>query len=200
VAITKSADTTLGRYSAVCLELGDVEESCFLGLAPTSSTTAMLAVGDALAQAVARAKGFREEDFARNHPGGALGLRFQSVRELMRSGHRLVCVRRDTRLKDVVRMVSDARTGAAVIIDEAGMLVGIFTDGDLRRACLAGGDTLEQPVEPWATIPCLSIDATSAVSEALKLYHNHRIEDLPVIDSGSRTVLGLLCLKDIPNF
>jgi arabinose-5-phosphate isomerase len=95
--------------------------------------------------------------------------------------------------------VSAAKTGAAVLTDEDGRLVGIFTDGDLRRACLSGGDSLEQPVEPWATMPCLSIDATAPVSDALKLYQNHRIEDLPVIDSTSR-VLGLLCLKDIPTF
>jgi arabinose-5-phosphate isomerase len=166
VAITQSANSTLGRHSAVCIELGDLEESCFLGLAPTASTTAMLAVGDALAQAVARAKGFRIEDFARNHPAGSLGLRFQSVRELMRTGARLVCVSRQTRVKDAVKLVSAAKTGAAVLTGEGGELLGIFTDGDLRRACLAGGNSLDQSVEPWATMPCRSIDASAPVSDA----------------------------------
>jgi arabinose-5-phosphate isomerase len=200
VAITQSAKSTLGRQSEVCIELGDLEESCFLGLAPTSSTTAMLAVGDALAQAVARGKGFRIEDFARNHPGGSLGLRFQSARDLMRTGDRLVCIPRHTRVTDAVKLVSAARTGAAVLTNEHGGLLGIFTDGDLRRACLAGGNALDQSVEPWATMPCLSIDASAPVSDALKLYQNRRIEDLPVIDGLSRTVVGLLCLKDIPTF
>jgi arabinose-5-phosphate isomerase len=119
------------------------------------------------------------EDFARNHPGGTLGLRFQSVRDLMRRDERMVCIRRDTRVKDAVKLVSAAKTGAAVLTGEDGRLLGIFTDGDLRRACLAGGDSLDKSVEPWSTMPCLSIDASAPVSDALKLYQNHRIETCP---------------------
>jgi arabinose-5-phosphate isomerase len=99
-----------------------------------------------------------------------------------------------------VKLVSAAKTGAAVLTSDDGKLLGIFTDGDLRRACLAGGNSLDQPVEPWATMPCLSIDAGVPVSDALKLFQNRRIEDLPVVDGQSRVVVGLLCLKDIPTF
>jgi arabinose-5-phosphate isomerase len=200
VAITQSRTSTLGRRSTACLALGDVAEGCFLGLAPTSSTTVMLAVGDAVAQAVAKAKGFRHEDFANNHPAGSLGLRFRSVREVMRVPPRLVCVGPHAPIKDVVKVVSAAKTGAAVVIRPDGTLLGIFTDGDLRRACLRGGDVLEQAVEHCATIPCRAIDETTSVAEALKILQNLHIEDLPVYDRTSNVVLGLLCLKDIPTF
>ena len=118
----------------------------------------------------------------------------------MRMGDRLVCVPAETPLKDTVKLVSAAKTGAAVLTSEDGRLLGIFTDGDLRRACLAGGNALEQTVEQWATMPCLSIDGSTPVSDALKLYQNHRIEDLPVVDAASGVVIGLLCLKDVPTF
>jgi arabinose-5-phosphate isomerase len=200
VAITQSRTSTLGRRSTACLALGDVEEGCFLGLAPTSSTTVMLAVGDAVAQAVAKAKGFKHEDFANNHPAGSLGMRFRSVREVMRVPPRLVCVGPQAPIKDVVKVVSAAKTGAAVLVRPDGTLLGIFTDGDLRRACLRGGDVLEQAVEHCATIPCRAIDDTTSVAEALKILQNLHIEDLPVCDRTSNVVLGLLCLKDIPTF
>ena len=200
VAITQSRTSTLGRRSTACLALGDVEEGCFLGLAPTSSTTVMLAVGDAVAQAVAKAKGFREEDFANNHPAGSLGLRFRAVRNVMRVAPRLVCVEPGTPIKAVVKVVSSAKTGAAVLVNPDGTLLGIFTDGDLRRACLRGGDVLDQPVERCATVPCQSIADTTSIADALKLLQNRHIEDLPVVDKASNVVLGLLCLKDISSF
>ncbi len=200
VTITQRATSTLGRRSTACLALGDVEEGCFLGLAPTSSTTVMLAVGDAVAQAVAKARGFREEDFANNHPGGSLGLRFRAVRDVMRVAPRLVCVPRGTSIKDVVKVVSAAKTGAAVLVHPDGTLLGIFTDGDLRRACLRGGDVLEQPVERCATLPCHSIFDSTSVADALKILQNRHIEDLPVVDKVSNIVLGLVCLKDISSF
>jgi arabinose-5-phosphate isomerase len=200
VVITQSRASTLGQRATACLELGDVEEGCFLGLAPTSSTTVMLAVGDAVAQAVAKVKGFRQEDFANNHPGGSLGLRFRAVRDVMRVTPRLVCVPPGTPIKDVVKVVSAAKTGAAVLVRPDGTLLGIFTDGDLRRACLSGGDVLDQAVERWATAPCHAIDDTTSIADALKILQNRHIEDLPVVDKGSQVVLGLLCLKDISSF
>jgi arabinose-5-phosphate isomerase len=160
----------------------------------------MLAVGDAVAVAVAKAKGFRPEDFARNHPAGTLGLRFRSVQEWMRVGPRLVCVGPDSPLKEVVQVVSAAKTGAAVLVRPDQTLLGIFTDGDLRRACLRGGDVLEQPVQRFATVPCHSISAKASVADALKIFQNTRIEDLPVVDPATEVVMGLLCLKDIPAF
>lgn len=200
VAITRSRESTLGKLVGACIETGVVPEACYLGLAPSSSTTVMLAIGDALALAVAKARGFRVEDFARNHPAGSLGLRFRFVQDLMRTGGRLVCVQAGTRVGEAVSAVSKAKTGAAVVIRENGTLLGIFTDGDLRRALLRGGFVLGQEVGLFSSIPCKSIHSDASVEEALKLFHNTRTEDLPVVDRISGKVVGMLCLKDIAVF
>jgi arabinose-5-phosphate isomerase len=200
VAVTRSRDSSLGRIAESCIELGEIHEACYLGLAPSSSTTAMLAIGDALALAVAKATSFSAADFGRNHPAGTLGLRFRCVTEIMRTGARLVCVSPETPLREVVRRVSDAKTGAAVVVRADGTLVGIFTDGDLRRALLRGGDVLEAGVARFATVPCRFVADDTSVADALKVLQNQRIEDLPVVDQGTARVLGLVCLKDIAMF
>jgi arabinose-5-phosphate isomerase len=200
VGITKSRSSTLGKLSTACLETGEVQEACHLGLAPTSSTTVMLALGDALAIAVAKANDFREEDFARNHPAGALGLRFRAVRGVMRTGDRVVCVNPEMKITEVVKRVSAAKVGAAIIVKGDGTLLGIFTDGDLRRALLKGGDVLEQAVAGHATAPCRRVSACERISDAVKIVQNHRIEELPVVDTETGKVIGLLCLKDIAVF
>lgn len=196
IAVTRSRESSLGTICTACIEMGDVDEACYFGLAPTSSTTAMLAIGDALALTVARASGFEEQDFARNHPAGTLGLHFRSVRSEMREGARLVCVRPELRIAEVVRAVSQAKTGAAVVTREDGTLLGIFTDGDLRRALLHGGAVLDREVFEFATQPCHAVPADSSLAEAMRLFGQTRIEDLPVVDASNR-VVGLLCLKDI---
>lgn len=200
VSITRSHQTTLGRLSHSCLETGELKEACHLGLAPTSSTTVMLALGDALAVALAKAKGFREEDFARNHPGGALGLRFRSVQNLMRTGSKIVCVLPAMKIKEVVKKVSEAKVGAAVLVSPTGNLIGIFTDGDLRRALLKGGDVLDQAVEKYASVPCHFVTYGDRVSDAMKIFQNTRTEELPVLEKDSSVVIGMLCLKDITMF
>ena len=200
VAVTKSAASTLGKLATACLEMGDVPEACYMGLAPSSSTTVMLALGDALALAVARAKGFTERDFGRNHPAGSLGLRYRCITDLMRTGPRLVRVMADARLRQVIELVSAAKTGAAVLVHADGTLLGLFTDGDLRRAILKGQMVLEEPIAKFASIPCHSLRSDASVADALKLFHNHRIEDLPVVDRESGQVVGMLCLKDIAVF
>jgi arabinose-5-phosphate isomerase len=196
VCVTRSASSSLGRICRVSLELGEIEEACELGLAPSSSTTAMLAVGDALALTVARCEGFSAADFARNHPGGALGLRFRSVASAMRSGERVVRIAPETRIREVVRVVTAARTGAAVLVDSRGHLVGIFTDGDLRRALLTSGPILDLPVREFSTIPCKWISSEASLYEAVQLFHRTRTEDLPVLDRD-KLVVGMLCLKDV---
>jgi arabinose-5-phosphate isomerase len=199
IAITKSRSSTLGKLSTACLETGEVQEACHLGLAPTSSTTVMLALGDALAIAVAKANGFREEDFARNHPAGALGLRFRAVRGVMRTGNRVVCVDPEMKIKEVVQRVSAAKVGAAVLVRTDGTLLGIFTDGDLRRALLQGGDVLEQAVGAYSSMPCRYVLATDRVSDAMKVFQNTKTEELPALDN-QKHVVGVLCLKDIQVF
>lgn len=197
VSLTRSESSSLARLSNICLVTGDLEEACYLGLAPTSSTTVMLAIGDALALAIAQQNGFREEDFARNHPAGSLGLKFRSVSGVMRTGERLVCVSPHAFVRQVLQVVSDAKTGAAILADDDGALTGIFTDGDLRRALLQGANVLDHPVNRFATQPCRFIDAGASLAEALNLFSATRIEDLPVVDRNSGKVVGLLCLKDI---
>jgi arabinose-5-phosphate isomerase len=200
VAVTRSAASTLGKLAAACLEMGEVPEACYMGLAPSSSTTVMLALGDALALAVAWAKGFTERDFGRNHPAGSLGLRYRRIAELMRTGVRLVRVPADARLREVIERVSAAKTGAAVLVHPDGTLLGLFTDGDLRRAILKGQMVLDEPIAKFASIPCHSLRSDGSVADALKLFHNNRIEDLPVVDRAGGEVVGLLCLKDIAVF
>jgi arabinose-5-phosphate isomerase len=199
IAITRSRATTLGSAVNVCIETGDVEEACYLGLAPTSSTTVMLAIGDALALAAARQNGFEEHDFARNHPAGSLGLKFRSVRSVMRSGERFVCVPPTLAVREVVERVTKAKTGAAIVATSDGRLSGIFTDGDLRRSLLKGNSALESPVSNFATSPCRSISADGTLAEAMNLFKQVRIEDLPVIELDGK-VVGLLCLKDVSVF
>ncbi len=196
IAITRSEGSELGTGADVVIELGEIAEACEHGLAPSSSTTAMLAIGDALALAVAKASGFSAKEFAVNHPAGMLGLRFRQVSEYMRTGSRLVCVAPEATVQEVVRVVSSAKTGAAILVDPAGGLEGIFTDGDLRRALLRGGSILDQPVREFASVPCSYVDANSSVAEAWKEMVDRRIEDLPVVAGDSR-VVGLLCLKDV---
>jgi KpsF/GutQ family protein len=199
VAITRSAASSLGRMAAACLQLGNIVEACPLGLAPSSTTTVMLAVGDALALCTAQLNGFREEEFAHNHPAGALGLRFRNVASEMRVGDRLVCVRPETTIADVVRLVSAARTGAAVLTSEEGLLIGIFTDGDLRRSLLRDRKALDQPVIGFATSPCHAISAMGSLADALRHFGQTRTEELPVLDEARR-VVGVLVLKDISTF
>ena len=200
VVITSRSASTLGRLAAVCVETGEVREACYLGLAPSSSTTVMLAIGDALALAMAEAQGFGEADFGLNHPAGSLGQRFRFVQDFMRTGDKVVSVEPMAQLKQVIRLVSDAGTGSATLVDADGSLVGIFTDGDLRRALLQGSTVLEGAVERFASIPCHFVLHNTSIADALKLFQNTLTEDLPVLDPDTRRVLGTLCLKDISAF
>ena len=200
VAITARRTSTLGRMAAVCVETGEVREACYLGLAPSSSTTVMLAIGDALALAMAEAQGFGKADFGLNHPAGSLGQRFRYVQDFMRTGDKIVCVEPAAQLKHVIQLVSDARTGSATLVDSDDALVGIFTDGDLRRALLQGSTVLEGAVERFASIPCHFVLYDTSIADALELFQNTQTEDLPVLDLDTRRVLGTLCLKDISRF
>src|SRR5207247_6836949 len=134
VAMTGNANSTLARHADIVLDSGVEKEACPLQLAPTASTTAQLALGDALAVALLDARGFRTEDFARSHPGGALGRKLLThVADVMRTGSAVPAVRPDTGFFDVMREMSSKALGAAAVTDGEGKLLGIFTDGDLRR-------------------------------------------------------------------
>src|SRR5262249_41659810 len=133
VAITASKDSTLGRTADVVIELGRIEEACPLKLAPSATTTAILALGDALALCVLEARGFDKEQVALFHPGGDLGRKLLKVSDVMRTGDRNPSVREETPLTEAIATITRARAGAVVVVDASGRLSGIFTDGDLRR-------------------------------------------------------------------
>jgi arabinose-5-phosphate isomerase len=197
IALTGNPRSTLARHSDVVLDVGVTQEACSLNLAPTSSTTAMLAMGDALAVVVAERKGFRERDFALLHPGGQLGRRLLlRVRDLMRTREANPVVRQTARVKDVLLAITKARAGCASIVDQRGRLCGIFTDGDLRRHLDSRVDLTQQPVHEVMTRNPKTIGADRLAAEALRLLREHRIDELVVVD-GRRRPVGLLDVQDL---
>ena len=190
IAMTGDAHSTLGRYADVTLELGKIEEACPLGLAPSCSTTAMLALGDAVALAVLKRRNLSKEDFARYHPAGDLGRQLLKVEEVMRTGELFPVVHRTTKVKDALKTIARSKdrsgsvAGSVSIVDDGGKLVGIFTDGDLRRHLESeGAALLDRPVEEVMTPgPRLHIQVGRLATEALRIMAENQIDDLPVVD------------------
>jgi len=190
IAITADSDSALARHADVVLELGRIDEACPLGLAPSCSTTAMLALGDALALAVLKRRNFSKEDFARYHPAGDLGRQLLTVQEVMRTGEGFPVVGQGTTVKEALQAISQSRdrsgsvAGSVSVVDEAGKLVGIFTDGDLRRHLQEEGSTLleRQIKEVMTRGPRLYIRTGRLAAEALRIMAENQIDDLPVVD------------------
>jgi arabinose-5-phosphate isomerase len=181
----------------VTLDVGVRREACSLNLAPTSSTTAMLAMGDALAVVTAERKGFKNRDFAFLHPGGQLGRRLLlRVRDLMRTGSANPIVRDTARVKSVLLAITKARAGCATIVNARGQLAGIFTDGDLRRHLDATRNLIQMRVGDLMTRHPKTIDAECLAEEALRILREHKIDELVVVDSRRRPV-GLLDVQDL---
>ena len=197
IAFTGNLRSTLAKHSDVVLDVSVKKEACSLNLAPTSSTTAMLAMGDALAVVVAERKGFREQDFALLHPGGALGRRLLlRVRDLMRTRGAHPVVRETARVKAALLAITRARAGCASIVDAKGRLVGIFTDGDLRRHLDSSDNLTERRVSAVMTRRPKTIGPDRLAAEALRVLREHRIDELVVVD-GSRRPVGLLDVQDL---
>lgn len=197
ISMTAHKDSTLARNSLITLALGKHKEAGPLGLAPTTSTTAMLALGDALAMALLDIKGFSERDFAGFHPAGSLGRSLLSVNEIMRKGDELCIVSAHTSCREVLQKISNTRgrPGAAIVTDEKKILIGIYTDGDLRRCLNTGEQFLEQPVsEHMGTAP-KSVLPTTLVKEASAIMTEHRIDQLIVVDDNNEPI-GLLDIQD----
>jgi arabinose-5-phosphate isomerase len=197
IALTGKRASTLARYATVTLDVSVPAEACPLNLAPTASTTAALAMGDALAVAVLEARGFTEEDFARSHPAGSLGRRLLlHVDEVMRRGEELPAVGPDTLLSAGLLEMSRKGLGMTTVLDERGRVLGIFTDGDLRRA-------LDRQIDVHATAMREVMTAGGKVAkprmlaaEAVRLMQEHRITALPVVDDEGRLV-GALNVHDL---
>lgn len=199
IAITGDAGSTLGRAASVVIELGSLEEACPWGLAPTTSSTAMLAVGDALALVVSRRKGFGRDDFARFHPAGVLGRKLSKVEQYMRPARqcRIACQQWSVREVFVRVAMPGRRSGAIMLVDDAGRLSGIFTDSDLARLFERRRDAeLDRPVCEVMTRQPVTIRAGSWMTEAVALLAWRKISELPVVDAEGKPV-GLIDVTDV---
>ena len=199
ISITGRRPSTLGLASQICVELGPIEEACPLGLAPSASTTAMMAVGDALALLVSHMRDFRAEDFARYHPGGNLGRRLAYVEDLMRTDRRLRKAHAGLSVRDVFVGLAGPRrrSGAVLVVDDQGKLVGIFTDSDLARLFeRRQDDHLDRPIAEVMTRDPFQVTVGSSVAEAVEIMKSRKISELPVVD-GSGKPVGLIDLTDL---
>lgn len=197
IAMTSNAKSTLAKAADIVLDLGVTREACPLNLAPSASTTAALAMGDALALCLHKKKGFRSEDFASLHPGGSLGRKLLKVKDLMRTGRNNPLVKEKESVRKTLLTITAARAGSCSVVNAKGKLVGIFTDGDLRRHLrLNGENLLTRPVGQLATRQPLVIHKDKLAAEAIHLLKSKRIDELPVVDDEKR-VVGLLDIQDL---
>jgi len=201
LAVTGRPDSPLGKHADLVLDIGTVVEACPLGLAPTTSTSVMLAIGDALALTVMRMKNFSSEDFARYHPAGELGRKLLTVGEVMRRGRDAPVVKSGSRLRDAVQAMTDTRAGAVTVVDGDGRLVGFYTDGDLRRNLLqrsASGafDVVRPTIDEVMTRNPITIAPTHLATEALNLMRTRQLDQILVVAADGRPV-GLLDVQDL---
>jgi arabinose-5-phosphate isomerase len=196
IAITSNPESSLASAADLHLDVGVRREACPMNLAPTASTTASLALGDALAMAVSVKKGFKEEDFARLHPGGKLGKRFLRVSELMHSGDEIPRVTVGTAMKDVIYEMSRKALGMTTVQDEDGRLLGVVTDGDLRRLMERDPDPLSRTAGEVMHRGGVCIGSDELATAALRLLEEKRITSLMVCD-GDAPVKGVLHVHDL---
>lgn len=199
IAICGDADSPLGHHADVTLELGDAPEACPLGLAPTVSTTMMLALGDALAMAVLEGRELTREEFARFHPAGSLGRQLMRVGDIMRTGDQVPLLRSGATLREALEVMTGTpgRPGAAVIVDAQGALLGIFTDGDLRRLARSGTLPLHEPVDPHMVRAPRHASTEQLVGDLLRLVRDTHVDQLPVVEERTRRVVGLVDVQDL---
>ena len=201
IAITARLDSTLAQQATAVLNYGTVEEAGHLGLAPSTSTTVMLALGDALTLAVSRLRAFREIDFARFHPGGSLGLKLCNVTEVMRpiADCRIGVQTETVRNLYIAKAGAKRRSGVVMLVDDSGKLTGIFTDSDLARLLECQQDDLfDEPVQSVMTRAPITIHSSHLASAAIEVLGLHNISELPVIDSQGRPI-GLVDITDVVN-
>lgn len=197
IAMVGNTKSTLARSADHIIDTSVKREACSLGLAPTTSTTAMLAMGDALAIALLEKKGFREKDFAFYHPGGILGKRLiLSVGDIMRKGRDNPIVKENMSVKSVLLSITKARAGSASVIGSNGKLVGIFTDGDLRRHLGKSANLINKKVKDVMTKNPVSIKKDRLAAEAFDILRSKRIDEIPVVDDNKRPI-GLVDVQDL---
>jgi len=197
VAITGGQGSTLAKAADSVLDISVSQEACPLNLAPTSSTTAMLVIGDALAMVLLEARGFNKDDFARFHPGGQLGRALLlKVYQIMRGEDQLAKVSTDTSILEVIKIMTSHRAGAAVVVDKQGKLAGIFTHGDFARHFPDQPEIGNLPVKDFMTSNPITISGDKLAAEVLHILQKHRIDDLVVVDSEGRPV-GVVDSQDL---
>lgn len=198
VAITGRAGSTLGQAASVVLDIGNIEEACPMGLAPTASAVALLAMGDALAMAVLRERPFTHEDYAANHPGGKLGRDLRKVSEVMRTGERNPLVPHTATLREALATMTctPGRPGATSVVDAEGRLLGVFTDGDLRRLVEAREVDFEAPVVRVMTRGPRTVGPELLARDAARVLREKQIDQVPVVDAAGRPI-GLLDVQDL---
>jgi len=199
ISLTGTPKSSLGRYSDIVLNVRVPKEACPFNLAPTASTTVMLVMGDALAMAVLQARGFKERDFAKNHPSGAIGRAMLArVGDIMRTGSRNAVAEQSLTVKEALLVMTRAKSGSLSVIDEHGKLVGVFTDGDFRRHITADDNLLAKRLKNVMTCKPICIAAEALAAEALKIFDERNIDDLIVVNSKHEPI-GLVDSQDLPK-
>ncbi len=197
IAFTGNTGSTLARNSDVAVDIGVEREACPMGLVPTASTTATLAMGDAMAVALLEKQSFRKADFRRIHPAGNLGERLMvKVKDVMMTGEDIPAVYGEQSMKEAVDEMSDKNLGVTLVLDREDVLIGIITDGDLRRLMGYKGNILEKPVNEVMSLNPKTIDGSKLAGQALEEMEKHRITSLAIVD-GDKKIKGIVHLHDL---
>jgi arabinose-5-phosphate isomerase len=199
IGLSGNRDSSLGRYAEVFLDISVEKEACPLGIAPTTSTTLTMALGDALAIALMKKRGFKKEDFASFHPGGSLGKKlFIKIKDLMRT-EALPVISEKTLLKDAVVTMSEGKLGTVLIVDKQKKFIALLSDGDIRRALMKTDFSMDNPAITYATKAPKSYTNTELLaSEALEIIENDRIQLLPITNE-EKEIIGVLHIHDLIN-
>ena len=199
ISLTGNVKSSLARHSDLALSVKVPKEACPFNLAPTSSTTATLVLGDALAMAVLQARGFKQKDFAKYHPSGAIGrAMLLRVGEIMRSGERNAIAFENLSVKEALLVMTHSKSGSLAVVNARGKLAGIFTDGDFRRHMANDENLLSQPLKKIMTRKPICVRDTALAVEALKIFNDRNIDDLIVVNAKGEPV-GLIDSQDLPK-
>ena len=199
IGMVGDSESSLARLSDVVLCVSIGKEACPFGMAPTTSTTATLAVGDALAMTLLDARQFDKEHYAKLHPAGAIGRALVlRVRDIMRTGDKVACLSAEATVTDAIMAMTAAKSGAALITDADGKLAGIFTDGDLRRQLSKGENLLQAPVSNYMTRRPISVGADALAVDVLRVFEAYKIDDLPAVEADG-TLAGYVDIQDLPK-
>jgi arabinose-5-phosphate isomerase len=198
IAMTGTTKSSLARHCDVVLNVRVPREACPFNLAPTASTTAMLAMGDAMAMTVLQARGFKKQDFVRLHPSGAIGAMLTRVADIMRAGERNAVASEILPVREALRVMTRSKSGSLSVVDKRGKLVGVFTDGDFRRRVVDDADLLGRPLKNVMTRSPVYIRDDALASEALRIFDQRSIDDLIVVNS-KREPVGLIDSQDLPK-